>query len=72
MIGVIVSVAGVAAVLAVFVVIMRSMRARMRRGRFHGIESSIGGSAYMGAPTAPVTAPPDRLDPNEDTNQRRS
>ncbi|WP_128644537.1 hypothetical protein [Rhodococcus sp. BS-15] len=40
-------IAGFAVVLGVFVVIARILRSRMRRGRFHGIDSAVGGSAYM-------------------------
>ncbi|MGV8874876.1 MAG: hypothetical protein ACOH2Q_20265 [Rhodococcus sp. (in: high G+C Gram-positive bacteria)] len=59
----------VIAVLVVFVVIARALRARMRRGRFHGIESAVGGSAFMGATRAPGIAPPDQDDAPTDTSE---
>ncbi|MCZ4520445.1 hypothetical protein O4220_18180 [Rhodococcus ruber] len=62
-------VAAVVAVLVVFVAIARLLRARMRSGRFHGIESSVGGSAFMGATRTPGIAPPDRGDPRTDSGR---
>ncbi|MFY2791654.1 hypothetical protein [Rhodococcus sp. MALMAid1271] len=52
----------IVAVPVVFVVIARVLRARMRSGRFHGIDSSVGGSAFMGATRGPGIAPPDHRD----------
>lgn len=60
---------GFALILVVFVVLARMLRSRMRRGRFHGIESSIGGSAFMGAPREQGIAPPDYREPHTDTGQ---
>lgn len=57
----------VVTVLVVIAVIARLLRSRMRSGRFHGIESSVGGSAFMGATPEPGIAPPDRGDPHTDT-----
>ena len=62
-------IAGFAVVLGVFVVIARILRSRMRRGRFHGIDSAVGGSAYMGAPRESGIAPPDHGDPRTNTEQ---
>ena len=57
----------VVAVLLFFLVLARLLRARMRAGRFHGIESSVGGSAFMGATRPPGVAPPDHGNPRSDT-----
>ncbi|CCQ16353.1 Homeobox-leucine zipper protein ATHB-14 [Rhodococcus sp. AW25M09] len=52
-------VVGFAAVLVGFVAVARVLRSRMRSGRFHGIESAVGGSAFMGATREPGVAPPE-------------
>lgn len=62
-------VAGFAVVLGVFVVIARILRSRMRRGRFHGIDSAVGGSAFMGSPRERGITPPDHDAPRSDTEQ---
>nr|WP_314143017.1 hypothetical protein [uncultured Rhodococcus sp.] len=62
-------IAGFAVVLGVFVVIARILRSRMRRGRFHGIDSAVGGSAFMGSPRERGITPPDHGDPRTDTGQ---
>ncbi|GGG16610.1 hypothetical protein GCM10007304_33430 [Rhodococcoides trifolii] len=62
---------GFAVVLAGFVIIARSLRGRMRRGRFHGIDSAVGGSAFMGAPREHGIAPPDHRHPGADTGQTK-
>ncbi|MFI8566050.1 hypothetical protein ACIGGF_05740 [Rhodococcus sp. NPDC078407] len=62
-------VAAFAVVLGAFVVIARALRSRMRHRRFHGIDSAVGGSAFMGAPREPGVAPPDHGDPHSDTRQ---
>ncbi|OZE74243.1 hypothetical protein CH305_21385 [Rhodococcus sp. 15-649-2-2] len=59
----------VVTVLVIFVAIARLLRSRMRSGRFHGIESSVGGSAFMGATRKPGIAPPDRGDSLTDTSR---
>lgn len=61
-----------AAVLVVFAVVARILRSRMRRGRFHGIESSMGGSAYMGATKHPGLTPPGHHDPRGNTGNSAS
>ncbi|KAA0926302.1 MULTISPECIES: hypothetical protein [Rhodococcus] len=62
-------VAGFAVVLGAFVLIARILRSRMRRGRFHGIESAVGGSAFMGAPRERGITPPDHGDPRTNAEQ---
>lgn len=62
-------VVGFAVVLVVFAVVARTLRARMRRGRFHGIDSSVGGSAFMGAPRERGITPPNYPDPHTNTEQ---
>lgn len=62
-------VAALAVVLGAFVVIARILRARMRRGRFHGIDSAVGGSAFMGAPRERGITPPDHGDSRTNTEQ---
>ena len=62
-------IAGFAVVLGVFVVIARILRSRMRRGRFHGIDSAVGGSADMGAPRESGITPPDHGEPRTNTEQ---
>ncbi|OZF27166.1 hypothetical protein [Rhodococcus sp. 14-2483-1-2] len=62
-------VAGFAVVLGAFVVVARILRSRMRRGRFHGIDSAVGGSAFMGSPRERGITPPDHGDPRTNTEQ---
>ncbi|OZF30848.1 hypothetical protein CH294_21380 [Rhodococcus sp. 14-2483-1-1] len=60
---------GVVSVLVFFVVIARFVRSRMRTGRFHGIESAVGGSAFMGATRKPGITPPDHGNPRPGTGR---
>ncbi len=66
-----VAIIGLATVLAIFAVIAKVLRKRMRRGQFHGIQSSVGGTAFMGAPTGPTITPPRGGYPDEDTSQTK-